>query len=98
MAIAAPLLVEVSEGVATLTLNRPEALNALNRALKAALLDALRRVARDPEVRVVVVTGAGRRSGSGRTSAEGRAGELPSGRQTGTNPLTSAFGRWENRA
>ncbi len=57
---AVPLLTEIADGVATLTLNRPEALNALNRPLKDGLLDALRRVARDRDVRVVVLTGAGR--------------------------------------
>jgi len=55
-----PLLVEVDGGVATLTLNRPDALNALDAALKVALLDAVRRVGRDNAVRVVVLTGAGR--------------------------------------
>jgi 2-(1,2-epoxy-1,2-dihydrophenyl)acetyl-CoA isomerase len=45
--------------VQTITLNRPEKLNALNRAVHAGLRDALRR-ARDPEVRAVVITGAGR--------------------------------------
>ena len=45
--------------VQTITLNRPEVLNALNRALHAALHAALKE-ARDPDVRAVVVTGAGR--------------------------------------
>src|SRR5947209_20431071 len=45
--------------VQTITLNRPEGFNAFNRALHAALRDALKD-ARDPEVRAVVVTGAGR--------------------------------------
>lgn len=46
--------------MATLTLNRPERLNALNGALGQALLDALNRVAGDGAVRAVVLTGAGR--------------------------------------
>ena len=46
-------------GVLTITLNRPEVLNAFNASLHAALRDALRE-ARDPAVRAVVVTGAGR--------------------------------------
>jgi 2-(1,2-epoxy-1,2-dihydrophenyl)acetyl-CoA isomerase len=45
--------------VQTITLNRPEVLNAFNRALHASLRDALKE-ARDPEVRAVVLTGAGR--------------------------------------
>jgi 2-(1,2-epoxy-1,2-dihydrophenyl)acetyl-CoA isomerase len=46
-------------GVLTLTLNRPDTLNAFNRAMHEALAGALRE-ARDPEVRAVVLTGAGR--------------------------------------
>src|SRR6266571_8440061 len=45
--------------VQTITLNRPDVLNAFNRALHAGLQDALK-AARDDEVRVVVITGAGR--------------------------------------
>jgi enoyl-CoA hydratase/carnithine racemase len=54
------LLYEVDGAVATLTLNRPEQLNALNRELSEAYLEALGRARRDDAVRVVVVTGAGR--------------------------------------
>ena len=55
-----PLIVEREQGVATLTLNRPEALNALNAELRSELLSALKSIARDAEVRAVVITGAGR--------------------------------------
>jgi enoyl-CoA hydratase/carnithine racemase len=48
------------DGVATVTLNRPERLNAWTTALELAYADALADLARDPEVRAVVVTGAGR--------------------------------------
>ncbi|HEX3707571.1 MAG TPA: enoyl-CoA hydratase-related protein [Mycobacteriales bacterium] len=51
---------DVADAVATLTLNRPEALNALTVELKLALLDALRRAGSDEAVRAVVLTGAGR--------------------------------------
>ena len=54
------LLVERNEGVATLTLNRPESMNSLSVELKEALLDAAREVAADPAVRAVVLTGTGR--------------------------------------
>ena len=47
-------------GVLTLTLNRPERLNALTVPMTEALLDALRRAAVDREVRAVLLTGAGR--------------------------------------
>lgn len=56
-----PVLVETSpEGVATVRLNRPDAMNALTVATKEALLHALRAVAEDPTVRCVVLTGSGR--------------------------------------
>jgi enoyl-CoA hydratase len=52
--------VDAQDGVAWLRLNRPEALNALNRPLTSALEDALERVAGMDEVRVLVVAGRGR--------------------------------------
>ncbi|WP_084533294.1 enoyl-CoA hydratase-related protein [Nocardia fusca] len=53
-------LYEVRDHIAVITLNRPDALNAVNSALSAAAGAALERAAADPEVRVVVITGAGR--------------------------------------
>ena len=47
-------------GVRTLTLDRPDSLNALDRGLKEALLGAFRGAARDTNVRAVILTGAGR--------------------------------------
>ena len=55
-----PVLLEVADGVATITLNRPEAMNSLDVATKEALLAAVRRVADDAGVRCVVLTGTGR--------------------------------------
>ncbi len=52
------LLTELSEGVLTLTLNRPERRNALSSSLVVALADAVEASAHDPEVRVIVLTGA----------------------------------------
>ena len=51
---------EVADSIATITLDRPDALNALTVTLKQELLAALRSVARDRAVRAVVLTGAGR--------------------------------------
>lgn len=48
------------EGVATLILNRPERINALNKDLSMALNEALSRVAQDADIRAVVLAGAGR--------------------------------------
>ena len=54
------LLYEVKDRIATLTLNRPERLNALGGTLRDDLYDAIMRSADDPEVGVLVITGAGR--------------------------------------
>jgi 2-(1,2-epoxy-1,2-dihydrophenyl)acetyl-CoA isomerase len=57
----APLVLQSRrDSVSTLTLNRPERLNALNAALGRALLEALNKLAADTAVRAVVLTGAGR--------------------------------------
>lgn len=56
----APVLYEVDEGVAILTLNRPDRLNAWNSDLGTAYHNHLDQAEADPEVRVIVVTGAGR--------------------------------------
>lgn len=58
---AGPVLLEAKQnGIATLVMNRPDRLNALNNELAMALNNALGRVAEDESVRVVVLTGAGR--------------------------------------
>jgi 2-(1,2-epoxy-1,2-dihydrophenyl)acetyl-CoA isomerase len=57
---ASTVLLEVVDRVATITLNRPDALNALTVPMKRELLAALRAVERDAAVRAVIVTGAGR--------------------------------------
>lgn len=54
------LLVETDRGVALVTLNRPEQLNAFNRQMTTELYDALSAFDADESVRAVVVTGAGR--------------------------------------
>lgn len=56
---------DVDAGVATVTLNRPASLNSMNDALMLGLDDALKQVEADPDVRVMVLTGAGRAFCSG---------------------------------
>jgi enoyl-CoA hydratase len=56
----APLLVEVDDKVATLTMNRPAALNALNAALRDTLVSALSDMDARDDVSVIVLTGNGR--------------------------------------
>lgn len=53
------LLEDLRDGVLTLTMNRPDARNALTLEMSTLLTDALRRAAIDPAVRAVVLTGAG---------------------------------------
>ncbi|MBJ7339204.1 enoyl-CoA hydratase-related protein [Mycolicibacterium sp.] len=66
------MLVEIDDanGVRTLTLNRPEALNAFNEALYDATTIALRAADEDPAVAVVVMTGAGRAFSAGNDLVE----------------------------
>ena len=52
---------EVADGIATLTLNRPDKGNAMNRAMRAAMRDRLSGFAADDDARVLIVTGAGER-------------------------------------
>jgi 2-(1,2-epoxy-1,2-dihydrophenyl)acetyl-CoA isomerase len=55
-----PVLYQVADGVATITLNRPSAMNSLDVATKVALRDAVTTAAEDTGVRCVVLTGTGR--------------------------------------
>ncbi|MCC6743790.1 MAG: enoyl-CoA hydratase/isomerase family protein [Acidobacteria bacterium] len=70
--------VDRADSIARLTLTRPEALNALDKATGEELLDALESLRTDASVRVVVLTGAGRAFSAGGDIKEmGQAGELP---------------------
>lgn len=64
------LQIDDDKRVRTLTLNRPEALNAFNEALYDATAEALLAAAEDPEVAVVLLTGAGRGFSAGTDLAE----------------------------
>jgi 2-(1,2-epoxy-1,2-dihydrophenyl)acetyl-CoA isomerase len=55
-----PVTYQLSDGVGTITLNRPEGMNGLNLATKEALLEAVTGAASDDAVRCVVLTGTGR--------------------------------------
>jgi 2-(1,2-epoxy-1,2-dihydrophenyl)acetyl-CoA isomerase len=72
------LLEAKHEGIATLVMNRPDRLNALNNELAMAVTNALTRIAEDQSVGVVVITGAGRAFCAG-----GDLGALAKGHQTG---------------
>ncbi|RLL72895.1 enoyl-CoA hydratase-related protein [Paenirhodobacter hankyongi] len=62
---------EISEGLAVITMNRPEVMNALNTTMRAELLEALSRAT--GEARAIVLTGAGRAFCSGQDLADGAA-------------------------
>jgi enoyl-CoA hydratase/carnithine racemase len=68
------LMVDLSDGVLTLTLNRPERLNAMHPPLRAALTEQLDRADDDDEVRAVILTGAGRGFCSGADISKGTSG------------------------
>jgi enoyl-CoA hydratase len=56
------LLVEIADGVAVVTLNRPQAMNALSRSLRAQIAVTMRALDADDSVRAVVITGTGTRA------------------------------------
>ncbi|HZD19253.1 MAG TPA: 2-(1,2-epoxy-1,2-dihydrophenyl)acetyl-CoA isomerase PaaG [Burkholderiales bacterium] len=64
------VLVSVDAGVETITLNRPEKLNALNPEMHAQLRAALERATDDPQIRALLLTGAGRGFCTGQDLAE----------------------------
>jgi enoyl-CoA hydratase/carnithine racemase len=78
------IIYEVTDHVATITLNRPEQLNAFTGLMMRELIDAFDRVDADDDVRVVIVTGAGRGfcagadlSSGGETFSKGGSDEIP---------------------
>lgn len=87
-----PVLVEVDGTVATVTLNRPQAMNALSKALRSELYKAMVRLDADEAVRVVILTGAGERAftaGLDLKELGSQAGALGSANATGAeeNPV-----------
>ncbi|GGP11825.1 enoyl-CoA hydratase [Nonomuraea glycinis] len=70
---------EMTDAVATITLDRPEAMNSLTAEVKVALLAALRRAASDQQVRAVLLTGSGRAFCAGQDLHE-HAANLEAGR------------------
>lgn len=68
------LLRDDTDGIATLTLNSPDSLNALSDAMLAALKDAFALLAQDPGIRVVVLKGAGKAFCAGHDLKEMQAG------------------------
>ena len=86
------LVHELADGVATITLNRPDVLNALNSTMRRELLTAFKAAAKDGATRAVVITGAGRAFCSG-ADLRGGSGERDFRRVLTTeyNPLVEAI-------
>ncbi len=84
------VLTEKHDGVTVVTLNRPEALNALSAALRGALVQTLSTLADDPGTEVIVLTGAGRAFTVGLDLKE-LGGETDPGRITSSVDLSNAM-------
>lgn len=87
--MADTVLYEVSDGLATITLNRPEAMNALNIEAKVALRDAVRAAAADDAVRAVLLTAAGERAFCVGQDLKEHIGLLAADRETGSGQTMS---------
>ncbi|MGB5948763.1 MAG: enoyl-CoA hydratase [Parvibaculum sp.] len=84
------LLVEKSDGIATVTLNRPTAMNALSRELRQAIAETFEALEADPEVRAVILTGAGKAFCAGLDLKElGSGASTVNGTVTDKDPVTS---------
>ncbi len=82
------VLYEAEDGIATITLNRPDRLNAMNAALLAGVVEALEAAVFDSAVRVVILTGAGRGFCAG--------GDLTATDTLGTGSIESRIGMLQN--
>ncbi len=80
------LLVERDAGIVTVTLHRPQAMNALSRELRAAIVETFTSLAFDPKARVVILTGAGRAFCAGLDLKELGRGAGPLGAGAGEEP------------
>lgn len=71
------ITLSVADHVATITINRPDVLNAFNDAFSPEFIDTLKGVDKDPDVRVIVITGAGRAFSSGQDLDDLKAKYVP---------------------
>lgn len=83
--MADSVLYEVTDGLATITINRPEAMNAMNTETKVALRDAVRAAGADTAVRAVLLTAAGNRAFCVGQDLKEHVGFLTADRETGSS-------------
>ncbi|MEP0201766.1 MAG: enoyl-CoA hydratase [Halioglobus sp.] len=88
------VLVQKSDGIATVTLNRPDALNALSKALREQISLTFVALTEDPEVEVVILTGAGRAFTVGLDLKE-LAGETVESESSSSLDLSEAIARFD---
>lgn len=93
------ITLEVDDGIAWLTMNRPERLNAIDHDMRDDLLAAIERIRTDPGIRVAVVTGAGRAFCSGADLSQDDHFQVPNEARRGDNSTMARedgrkFGWW----
>ncbi|CAM3411808.1 2-(1,2-epoxy-1,2-dihydrophenyl)acetyl-CoA isomerase [Brevibacillus invocatus] len=91
------ILYEVSEGVAILTMNRPDKFNAFNERMNKEITDALKQAQKDPEVRCILLTGAGRAFNAGQDLGDVLEGDVDFGGflRNRYNPMILQFQKTE---
>ncbi|MDH4616277.1 enoyl-CoA hydratase-related protein [Brevibacillus sp. AY1] len=91
------ILYEVSEGVAILTMNRPDKFNAFNERMNKEITDALKQAQKDPEVRCILLTGAGRAFNAGQDLGDVLGGDVDFGGflRNRYNPMILQFQKTE---
>lgn len=83
------ILFEVTEGIARITLNRPDRYNAFNEEMSAEFIDALKTCGKDAAIRAVVITGAGKAfcSGQDLKDVQGKTRSLGESVERRYNPM-----------
>ncbi|MER5870405.1 enoyl-CoA hydratase-related protein [Streptomyces sp. NPDC002044] len=94
--MADSVLYEVTDGLATITINRPDAMNAMNTEAKVALRDTVRAAAADTAVRAVLLTAAGNRAFCVGQDLKEHIGALAADRESGSSDTMSTVAEHYN--